>query len=146
VFSSLFAFMTSAPRVYYAMARDGTMPGFAGQVDARGVPVRAVLLQAGLAALLVALGTFDTVVAYFVFVTVAFLGLTVVGLFVLRRRQGPPPAPAPLFPWTPAVFLASIALVLVLLASARSSQALLGAAVVAAGIPVYRWFVWRQDA
>jgi APA family basic amino acid/polyamine antiporter len=122
------------------------MPGFAGRIDDRtGVPARAVLLQAGLAALLVALGTFDTVVAYFVFVTVAFLGLTVAGVFVLRRRHGPPPAPAPLFPWTPAVFLASIALVLALLASARSSQALLGVAVVAAGLPVYRWILWRQN-
>jgi APA family basic amino acid/polyamine antiporter len=146
VLGSLFAFMTSAPRVYYAMARDGTMPGFAGRIDGRtGVPVRAVLLQAGLAALLVVLGTFDTVVAYFVFVTVAFLGLTVAGVFVLRRRHGPPPAPAPLFPWTPAVFLASIVVVLALLASARSSQALLGVAVVAAGLPVYRWILWRQN-
>jgi APA family basic amino acid/polyamine antiporter len=121
------------------------MPGFAGQVHARtGAPVRAVALQAGLAALLVALGTFDGIVAYFVFVTVAFLGLAVAGTFVLRRRSGPPPAPAPLFPWTPAVFLASIAVVLVLLASARSRQALLGVAVVAAGVPVYRLFVWRE--
>jgi APA family basic amino acid/polyamine antiporter len=145
VLGSLFAFMTSAPRVYYAMARDGAMPGFAGRLDARtGAPARAVALQAGLAALLVALGTFDTVVAYFVFVTVAFLGLTVIGLFVLRRRAGAPPAPAPLFPWTPAAFLASIALVLALLASARSRQALLGVVVVAAGLPVYRVLVRRR--
>jgi APA family basic amino acid/polyamine antiporter len=146
VLGSLFAFMTSAPRVYYAMARDGAMPGFAGRVDARtGAPTRAVALQAALAALLVALGTFDTVVAYFVFVTVAFLGLTVAGVFVLRRRSGPPPAPAPLFPWTPAVFLASIVVVLVLLAAGRSRQALLGVAVVAAGVPVYHLFIRKEN-
>ena len=75
----------------------------------------------------------------------AFLGLTVAGVFVLRRRAGPPPAPAPLFPWTPAVFLASIAVVLALLASARSQQALLGVAVVAAGIPVYGLFLRRAN-
>jgi APA family basic amino acid/polyamine antiporter len=138
--------MTSAPRVYYAMALDGTMPRFAGALDARtGVPARAVALQAGMAVLLVALGTFETIVAYFVFVTVAFLGLTAASAFVLRRRSGPPPAPAPLFPWTPAVFLASIALVLALLAAGRSRQALLGVAVVAAGVPVYRLLLWRKN-
>ena len=82
--------MTMAPRVYFAMARDGAVPAFVGQLDPRtGAPVRAIAVQATLACLLVALGTFDAIVAYFVFVTVAFLGLTVVGLLRLKRRSAP---------------------------------------------------------
>ena len=91
VLGTLFAFMTTAPRVYYAMARDGAAPAWAGAVSARsGAPLGAVLVQAALAALLVAIGTFDAIVAYFVFVTVAFLGLIVVGLMRLRRAAGEP--------------------------------------------------------
>jgi basic amino acid/polyamine antiporter, APA family len=139
VWGSLFAFMTMAPRVYYAMARDGAIPAWMAGVDARtGAPVRAILLQAALAAVLVALGTFDAIVAYFVFVTVLFLGLTVAGLLILRRRSSPPPGlGTPLFPATPIVFLASVVLVLALLALGRPREAVFGVGVVSLGLPVY---------
>jgi APA family basic amino acid/polyamine antiporter len=139
VAGSLFAFMTMAPRVYYAMARDGAAPAWAAHVDPRtGAPVRAIVIQAILAALLVALGTFDAIVAYFVFVTVAFLGLTVAGLFRLRRRRGQSPVSAPFFPLPAIFFLACIALVLALLAAGRPLEAGLGVAVVTLGWPIYR--------
>jgi basic amino acid/polyamine antiporter, APA family len=141
ILGSLFAFMTTAPRVYYAMARDGAAPAWAGRVDRRtGAPVRAILLQAALAALLVALGTFDQIVAYFVFVTVAFLGLTVVGLVGLRRRSPGQPT-GPFAQVASAFFLGCIGLVLLLLATGRPLQAALGVCVVALGWPVYRILV-----
>ncbi len=137
VLGSLFAFMTFAPRLYYAMARDGAAPAFAGRLDPRtGAPVAAISVQAALAATLAALGTFETIVAYFVFVTVAFLALTVAGLYRL-----PPPAPVarvPGWPLTPVVFLAMLVAMLALLGAASPLQAALGTAVVVAGIPVYR--------
>jgi len=137
VLGSLFAFMTFAPRLYYAMARDGVAPAAVAHLDPRtGAPVRAIALQATLAAILVAVGTFEAIVAYFVFVTVAFLALTVAGLYRL-------PAPGadvrvPGWPLTPLAFLAMLAVVLVLLGTGNPVQATLGAAVVAAGVPVYR--------
>jgi APA family basic amino acid/polyamine antiporter len=136
VLGSLFAFMTMAPRVYYAMARDGAAPAWAAHVDPRsGAPVRAIAIQAALAALLVVLGTFDAIVAYFVFVTVAFLGLTVAGLFRLRRRST-----------AATFFLASILIVLALLAAGRPLQAGLGVTVVALGWPIYLVRSRRLDA
>jgi APA family basic amino acid/polyamine antiporter len=140
VLGSLFAFMTMAPRVYYAMARDGAAPAWIGHVGRTGAPVRAIAVQSSLAAVLVALGTFDEIVTYFVFATVAFLGLTVAGLFVLRRRGGPRPlVTAPFHPWPPLFFLASVAVVLVLLLAGRPMAAGLGVAVVSLGWPVYLW-------
>ncbi len=141
VLGCLFAFMTMAPRVYYAMARDGVMPAFVARLDPRtGAPSRAIAIQAGLAALLVALGTFDAIVAYFVFITVVFLGLTVAGLFRLRRLSPPAGFATPLYPLTPILFLVSVVLVLVLLAAGRPREAALGVGVVALGIPVYALF------
>jgi basic amino acid/polyamine antiporter, APA family len=104
-----------------------------------------VAIQAGLALLLVALGTFDAIVAYFVFITVAFLGLTVVGLFRLRRRDASVGYTTPLFPLTPVLFLVSIALVLVLLGAGRPREAALGTAVVALGLPAYTLFSRRKN-
>jgi basic amino acid/polyamine antiporter, APA family len=146
VLGSLFAFMTMAPRVYYAMARDGVMPSFVARLHPRtGAPTRAVALQAGLAALLVAFGTFEAIVAFFVFITVVFLGLIVAGLFRIRRRSPPASYVTPLYPLTPVLFLVSIVLVLVLLAAGRPREAALGSAVVALGIPVYFIF-WKKKA
>lgn len=146
VLGSLFAFMTGAPRVYYAMARDGVMPAMVAMVDPRtGAPVRAVAIQAGLALLLISLGTFDAIVAYFIFATVAFLGLTVVGLFRLRRREASPGYTTPFYPLTPILFLVSIALVLVLLGAGRPREAALGTAVVALGLPVYALFFRKKN-
>jgi len=143
VLGSLFAFMTMAPRVYYAMARDGVMPSFVARLDPKtGAPTRAIAIQTGLALLLVAIGTFDAIVSYFVFITVVFLGLTVAGLFRLRRRSPSASYSTPFFPLTPILFLFSVALVLVLLAAGRPREAALGAAVVALGIPAY--FVFRN--
>jgi APA family basic amino acid/polyamine antiporter len=144
VLGNLFAFMTGAPRVYYAMAREGVMPALVARVDPRtGAPAGAVAVQAGLALVLVALGTFDAIVAYFIFATVAFLGLTVVGLFRLRRRsvtEASPGYTTPFYPLTPLLFLMSIALVLVLLGAGRPREAALGTAVVALGLPAYALF------
>jgi APA family basic amino acid/polyamine antiporter len=144
--SALFAFMTFAPRLYYAMARDGAAPRLAAWTHPRsGTPVMAIALQAALAALLVVVGSFDTIVAYFVFVTVAFLALTVAGLYRLPR----PEAGAyrvPGWPVTPAVFLAMLILMLALLAVSNPRQALLGSVVVAAGLPVYLFVVQPRRA
>jgi APA family basic amino acid/polyamine antiporter len=92
----------------------------------------------------VALGTFDAIVAYFVFVTVAFLALTVIGLFRLRRTSPSAAYTTPLYPLTPVLFLASVALVLVLLAGGRPREAALGVSVVGLGVPVYRLLQRRE--
>lgn len=137
VLGSLGAMQMVAPRLYIAMAADGLFPAAAAAIHPWfGTPARAIILQAALASLLVVLGTFDTIVAYFVFVTVVFIAATVAGVFVLRRREGDFTVPG--HPWTPAVFLALVAALLVLLGASNPVQALLGAAVVGAAVPVYR--------
>ena len=93
VLACMTALLMLSPRVYYAMARDGLFfDAVARTHPTYGTPARAIALQAILASLLVALGTFNQIVAYFVFVAVAFLGLTVAGLFRLARRANPAPS------------------------------------------------------
>jgi APA family basic amino acid/polyamine antiporter len=141
VLGSLAAVLMAAPRVYYAMANDGVFPAAVGQVHPRyGTPARAIALQAALACVLLAVGSFSQIVAYFVFVTIAFIGLTVASLYRLPRPSGAAYR-VPGYPWTPAGFLALLALLLVLLAAGSPRQAALGSLVVALGVPVYRWLV-----
>ena len=89
VVGSLFAIQMMLPRLYYAMSRDGLFPASLGQLHpTRGTRCVRSRCRPCSGSVLVALGSFDAIVAYFIFVTVVFIGLTVVGLFGLRGRQG----------------------------------------------------------
>ena len=136
VMGSLAAVLMLGPRVYFAMAQDGVFPAAAAAVHPRfGTPARAIAAQAVLASILVALGTFETIVAYFIFITVVFIALTVGAVFVLGRSD--PSFKVPGHPWTPLTFLTMVAGLLGLLALNNPLQAMLGVALVAAGVPVY---------
>jgi len=137
VLGSLAAVLLAAPRVYLAMARDGLFLRSIGQLHPRlGTPVRATAIQTALACTLILLGNFNEIVGYFIFVTFAFVALTVAGLFRLPR-QAPGAYRAPGHPFTPAAFLALLLVLLVLLAAGSPRQSAAGCLVVAAGIPVY---------
>ncbi len=138
VLGSLLGLLMALPRVYYAMAGDGVFFKAVARVHPRfGTPARAIAIQAGIASLYVAFGTFNQIIGYFVFVTVLFVGLTVAGLFRIRRR-----APAAAYrtwgyPVTPVLFLVLVAVVLFLVAARNRLQAALGVGIVAIGVPVY---------
>jgi basic amino acid/polyamine antiporter, APA family len=144
VLGSLAAYTMSAPRVYFAMARDRLFLPAAARLNPRtGAPVRAVLMQAALACLLILVGTFDEIISYFMFAVVLFVTLTVAGLFVLRHKGGEAEYMTPLYPLTPVVYLMLSAGLLFLLAAGSPRQAFSGVAVVALGLPVY-YLVFRR--
>jgi APA family basic amino acid/polyamine antiporter len=138
ILGGLAAYCMTAPRVYYAMARDGLFFEQVARVHSRyGTPARAILIQGAIASVLVAWGGFDAIIPYFMFAAVGFLGLTVAGLIVVRRRD---PSLAGSRMSMPAVFLILIAVILVLIVLRSPVQALLGTAVVLAGLPAYEIF------
>ncbi len=87
ILGSLAALITTVPRVYYAMARDRLFfPGIATVHPRYGTPAAAIALQTVLAGLLIAVGTFEQVIAYFFFVSLLFLALSVAAIAVLRKK------------------------------------------------------------
>jgi len=138
VLGSLLGLLMALPRVYYAMASDGVFFKAIATVHPRfGTPARAIAIQAAIASLYVALGTFNQIIGYFIFVTVLFVGLTVAGLFRIRRRAPPAAYRTWGYPVTPVLFLVLVAGLLVLLAVNNPVRAALGVGIVALGVPVY---------
>src|SRR6266571_2523107 len=80
--------MLTAPRVYYAMARDGLFFESIGKLSRRSrAPVVAIVLQ-GIAAIAIACsGTYGEILNFAVTVDFIFFGMTAASLFILRRRQ-----------------------------------------------------------
>jgi APA family basic amino acid/polyamine antiporter len=139
VLGQLASVIMAAPRVYYAMARDGLfLPGVANLHPRFGTPARAIAIQASLASLLVLSGTFEEILAYFFFTVVYFIGLIVASGYGFARRRSAPDEPrTPGYPVTPLVFLLPVVVLLVLLATDQPVRVLCGAGIVALGLPVY---------
>jgi len=145
VLGSLLGLLMALPRVYYAMARDGVFFKAIAAVHPRfGTPARAIAIQAGLASIYVASGTFNQIIGFFVFITVLFVAATVAGLFRIRRRSPDASYRTWGYPFTPALFLLLAGVVLVLVAYRSRWQAALGVGIVALGAPVYFWFFRRR--
>ena len=145
VAGSLTAVLLGAPRVYLAMARTGVFPGGLVRFDSRRQSApRATLIQVTLACLLVTLGSFDQILGYFIPAAVFFLGLSAAAILKLPR----PVDDGSVFraPWHPLpiiVFLVLVVVMVGLFAVGRPVQTLIGAAVVALGIPA-SWLVIKR--
>ncbi|MGE5187105.1 MAG: APC family permease [Acidobacteriota bacterium] len=149
VIVSTFGFLNlalmTAPRVYYAMAKDGVFFERVARVSPRTrAPVAAIAVQGLLAAVFALRDTYAALLGYAVFADWIFFALAGVALVVFRRTRpdAPRPYPVPLYPWVPAVFvLAGIGIVgNTFIADPR--DAAIGSAIIALGVPVF--FVWRR--
>jgi APA family basic amino acid/polyamine antiporter len=142
LFSSLSAFVILGPRVYYSMARDGYFFKFAADIHPRfGVPAKSILLQCGIAAVMVLFGTFDQVLTYMGFSLGIFPILTVAGVFKMRRG-GNIPYKSPGFPIVQLVFMLFGVCILLLSFLERPAESSIALGTVAIGIPVY-WIFKR---
>jgi APA family basic amino acid/polyamine antiporter len=135
--------LLATPRCFYAMAKDGAVFAPLMRVHAKfRTPHVAIWSQALWAALLVVvLKTFRDITDYVVFASLLFYGLTAAGVVVLRRKRPDAPRPfrCPLVPIVPLVFVAVVLAVdgLTLASEDNRRNALIGLAILAAGVPVY---------
>jgi APA family basic amino acid/polyamine antiporter len=141
---SVSALAMTGPRVMHAMASDGAFFGALARTSPRGAPAPAVLLQGALAAVGVVTAAFDRLLVYAGFTLTLSAAATVLGAFVLRRRQPDAPRPhrALAWPWSGFAFLALALFMIGLAVRERPLESLAGLATLAVGGAA--WAAWRR--
>ncbi len=140
------AMVWAGPRIYWAMARDGTISPWLAPLDPRtSVPVRAILFQSLWASILILSGTFEQLLVYSGLVLALFMALSLSTIFRLRAAalDSEETYRAPFYPVLPAVLVGGAFSLVIYSLIQRPTESLYGAATVLSGIPLY--YFWRRS-
>ncbi len=137
----------SGARVYYAMACDGVFFKKMAEVHPKWRTPAFSLIGEGIwAGILTLSGRYDQLYTYVMFGMVLSYTLTVIGLFVLRKKR--PDLPRPYrctgYPWIPAIYVLIGAAWTLNLIVTRPTESLAGALIVLAGVPGFVY--WRRSS
>ena len=150
----------SGARVYYAMAQDNLFFKATARLNKNHVPAVALILQCVWACLLVLPRTrsgkfspegyedygnlYGMLLDYVVFAVLIFYILTIIGLFILRKKR--PDAERPYrafgYPLVPAIYILAATVISLVLLFYKPQTSLPGLAIALSGVPVY--FLWRK--
>jgi APA family basic amino acid/polyamine antiporter len=147
-------------RVSYAMARDGLFFRSTGKLSKNGVPQSALIYQGVWVIVLILLRTrridasgavtygnlYSDLLNYVVFAVLLFYVLTIIGIFVLRRKR--PDAQRPYrafgYPFVPLLYIVAATAIMIVLLLYQTQTAGGGLGIVLLGLPVYAW--WSRRA
>jgi basic amino acid/polyamine antiporter, APA family len=144
IFSATNGLVMTAPRLYFAMARDGLFFKRLATVNERfGTPAAAIVLLSAWSVVLALTGTFEQLLTYVVFAGWIFYGLGALAVFASRRKSPNVARPfrTPGYPVTPILFALAAALLVGNTLYEQTRQAAIGLVVVLLGTPVY--YLWR---
>jgi basic amino acid/polyamine antiporter, APA family len=149
-------------RVSYAMARDGLFFHSTGKLSKKGVPQSALMFQGMWVIVLILLRTrrvsgtgvvsygnlYSDLLNYVVFAVLLFYVLTIIGIFVLRRKR--PEADRPYrafgYPFVPLLYIVAATTIMMVLLLYQTQTAGGGLLIVLLGLPVYWWWSRRSGA
>lgn len=133
-------------RVYYSMAKEGMFFKKIGTLNKQAVPEAALWLQALIASLWCLSGRYGDLLDMISFVVVLFYMLTIVGIFILRKKRPEQPRPYRAFgyPVLPIIYILMGLGFCILLIVYKPQYTWPGFIITLAGIPVYYWMIGRQ--
>jgi APA family basic amino acid/polyamine antiporter len=138
--------MLTAPRVYYAMARDGLFFKCVGKLFGKSeAPVVAILLQGVAATVIACSGTYGEILNFEVTVDFIFFGMTAAALFILRRHRIGSDSVSyrvPGHPFTTMLFVLSCAGIVVSAVTASPRNSAIALCIMLTGLPVY--YFWNR--
>ncbi len=129
-------------RMTYTMAKDKLFFKSFGTLNKAGVPSSALWWQCFWASVLCLSGKYGDLLDYLMVVVILFYILTIIGIFILRKKMPDHPRPikAPLYPILPIIYVLLATAIIVILVMVKPQFTFPGLIIVSLGIPVYYWF------
>ncbi|MFI5151802.1 MAG: APC family permease [Chitinophagales bacterium] len=126
-------------RVYYTMANDGLFFRKAGTLNKFAVPQWALWAQCVVASILCLSGKYGDLLDMVAFVAVAFYALTIIGIFILRRKRPAAERPYKAFayPFLPLIYIILSIAFCVALSIQKPTYVGWGLFIALIGIPLY---------
>ena len=126
-------------RVYYTMANDGLFFKKTGTLNKHAVPEYALWAQCIVASILCLSGRYGDLLTMISFVVVIFYALTIIGIFVLRKKRPDIERPYKAFgyPVLPVIYILLALAFCIALVFASPTYSLWGLLIVLIGIPIY---------
>lgn len=137
----------TAPRVYFAMAKDGLFFSELAQVHPKyQTPTNAILAQSGWSiVLLLFWGTFEDVITYVTFIDWIFMIMAAISIFIFRMRMKDAERSykVHLYPIVPLIFIIISTVFILNTLVGAPIQAGAGITLMILGLPMYYWFKRR---
>jgi APA family basic amino acid/polyamine antiporter len=129
----------SGARVYYTMAKDGLFFRRTGELNKYAVPEFGLWIQCVVACILCLSGKYGDLLDMVSFVVVLFYVLTILGIFILRKKMPHVERPYKAFgyPLVPAIYILLGLAFCILLLIHKPGYSLFGLLIVLIGIPIY---------
>ena len=126
-------------RVYYTMAKDGLFFKKTGTLNKNEVPAYGLWIQALVASLLCLSGKYGDLLTMVSFIVVIFYVLTIIGIFILRKKEPNMPRPYKAFgyPFLPAIYIIMATVFCIGLVYTEPKYSLWGLVITLLGIPLY---------
>ena len=133
-------------RVYYTMAKDGLFFKKAGTLNQNAVPAWSLWAQCIVAGLLCLSGRYGDLLDMVSFIVVIFYILTIIGIFILRKKRPDLDRPYKAFgyPVLPAIYILMGTCFCVLLIIYKPNFTWPGLIITLLGVPLYYWALRNQ--
>lgn len=140
-------FILASSRVFYTMAQDKLFFKSNAELNAAGVPEKALWYQCIWACLLCLSGKYGDLLDYIIFVVLLFYFLAILAVFVLRRKYPNAERPYKAFgyPVIPGLYLVITVLMVIPLFVYKPLYTWPGLALVLLGIPVYYLLLKKEN-
>jgi APA family basic amino acid/polyamine antiporter len=135
-------------RLFQSMAHDGLFFKQAVKLNAHQVPATSLWIQCGWASILCLSGSYGQLLTYATFSSLLFYIVTILGLFVLRKKEPNTPRPYKAwgYPIVPSLYILITSLICIDLLVFSFTNSIIGIVIILLGIPVYYLFRKKQSA
>lgn len=126
-------------RVYYTMAQDGVFFKKAAQLNKASVPAWSIWVQCIWASALCMTGKYGDLLDFVVIIVLIFYILTILGIFILRKKipDAERPYKAFMYPFLPGLYIIIASAICITLLFTKTSTCGWGVLIMLVGIPVY---------